>query len=1144
MDAAQYTQATAIFNAAIDLDVADRAAYIAAEVGSDAALGHLVASLVEQVEAPDSANPLFAETRLRTMRSRLDGLLDAAVDPPVRPPTTALHHPAQIGGYRIVRHVATGGMGSVYEAQQDSPRRRVALKLIPAHRATPDRLRRFRQEADLLGRLRHPGIAQIHEAGVFDLGEGAQPYFAMEFIDGRDVRTYADDEDLTPRERFILIADIARAVHHAHEAGIVHRDLKPDNVLVDEHGTAKVLDFGVARATETSAAISTVVTHAGQVVGTLGYMSPEQLTGDPDAVTARADVYALGVMAYELLAGRLPHDIEGLPTTVALRVLTESTPVPLGTIDAKLTGDPQTIVGRALHKDPVMRYDSAIAFADDIDRMLDHRPIVARPPSALYVIRTFTRRHRTVAVGAAATIVALVAGTIVSLMFAHSANTQRQAALDRSIEALENEARSIGALLESSRALLNSDDPLGARVQHQAVPEHARDWAWDLVGRGLPLIRANQRTRHRDHPWMFLDRDRLVRLATDEDRIHVWDVAADARRFRFSGYGFELVRGIDRSRVMARRGTELCLLDLDREVIVDRWPIPEGADFRSCGRPDVLAFASPSGGWTVVNGSQVDRFPDAQLVTISWDGKRVGIQRGQQEISQQIVDLTSGSTLFQFTSDTMTTVAHVDDAIIYFDHEIGARKRVDFGPDGPRERVLEQTTQIPSDSAISSHGNVIAMAGGAVGPRPRLIDARVGGPNLASRWQDEDGRIRHAAGRNDGVSLSPDGSRLALIGSYSPTWLIDIDPAEREPDFNPYGQTIAGHTQWIYHVAVSHDGSMIATAAPLDPLIRLWDATTATPIATVERRVDQTQSWDCLMAFTPDDDQLIFTSPFADAELAIVQWNLVSGDVEVAPVAKTLVHATLLDPFLERLDPGPRARLSQRAQMFGQKAFAVHTPFDNRLAEPLESTKQGGTRWSLLPGAAARSIGIRSLSVHPTEHTVATVESVPLGGTEGSIVFETQVGHLRLIDLDDGTVQHERELSHAPWCVAYSPDGSLLAVGTQGGDVLLFETTFYQPRIRFPAHDDYVFSVAWTPDGTRLITVSGDRTVGIWDGRFAPRAEAEDDAWRRRLEHWAGTEELPRPTADLTPDDRSAIRIVRLRRSARGVSNETGPRSQ
>jgi len=322
--------------------------------------------------------------------------------------------PAFVGSYRILRLIGEGGMGAVYEAEQEEPRRVVAVKMIKLGLAAPDQMRRFRQESQALARLQHPGIAQIYESNTADTGFGTQPYFAMEFIRGIPLDEYAETHRLDTRQRLGLIVKVCEAVHHAHQRGLIHRDLKPGNILVDETGQPKILDFGVARFTQTDAEETclpkSVLTSLGQIVGTLAYMSPEQVLGDPLEVDIRSDVYSLGVVVYQLLSGSLPYRVNQRQFPEAVQAIREEEPPGLGTIDRNYRGDIENIVKKALEKDKARRYASAVELGADIDRYLRHEPIAARPPSTTYQIRKFAYRHRGLMAAVAAVFVVLVAG--------------------------------------------------------------------------------------------------------------------------------------------------------------------------------------------------------------------------------------------------------------------------------------------------------------------------------------------------------------------------------------------------------------------------------------------------------------------------------------------------------------------------------------------------------------------------------------------------------------------------------------------------------------------------------------------------------------------------------------------------------------
>jgi serine/threonine protein kinase len=333
-----YARVKTVFLGARALPSGERTRFLAAQCGADAALEAKVRRMLtlEERDADFLSTPALAE-------------LPAALGPGSR-----------FAHFRIFRTLGEGGMGVVYEAEQDEPARRVALKLIRAGGFSQRLRSRFRHEIRVLGQLRHPGIAQIYEAGTHEVAGQTIPYFAMELVEGRPLLQCAAELDL--RSRLALLAQVCDAVHHAHQKGVIHRDLKPGNILVEtapardapdsRTGTAlpwrvKVLDFGVARlAPEDSSA--TLATQAGQLIGTLAYMSPEQAAGDPAAMDVRSDIYSIGVIACELLAGRPPYALEGKPLPEAVRIIADEPPLRLGTVERGLRGDIETIVAKAL----------------------------------------------------------------------------------------------------------------------------------------------------------------------------------------------------------------------------------------------------------------------------------------------------------------------------------------------------------------------------------------------------------------------------------------------------------------------------------------------------------------------------------------------------------------------------------------------------------------------------------------------------------------------------------------------------------------------------------------------------------------------------------------------------------------------------
>jgi serine/threonine protein kinase len=381
----------------------------------------------------DEARALLAEattTSLSDVTLRLMGALERAAFDVVEE-----RIPEQLGPYRIIRTLGRGGMGVVYLGRQEQPLRRdVAIKVIRAGIADREALARFAVERQALARMEHPAIARVYDARTTADG---LPYFVMELVEGPPITTYCDRERLGVDARLELFRAVCAGVHHAHQRGIIHRDLKPSNVIVsmvDGRATPKVIDFGVAKAVDGILADETLQTRAGSLIGTLDYMSPEQVRGSDGDVDVRSDVYSLGVILYELLCGRHPLAVAlggRIGLIEAQRVITEVDPprpsssLTSTTTSAESAGQRSTdeitlrrrlredldwIVMKALEKDRERRYQSALELAQDLERHAEHRPVRAKPPSVPYRARKFVRRHRAGVAAAAVVVIALISG--------------------------------------------------------------------------------------------------------------------------------------------------------------------------------------------------------------------------------------------------------------------------------------------------------------------------------------------------------------------------------------------------------------------------------------------------------------------------------------------------------------------------------------------------------------------------------------------------------------------------------------------------------------------------------------------------------------------------------------------------------------
>jgi len=283
-----------------------------------------------------------------------------------------------LGGVKIVTLIGEGGMGRVYEARQDSPDRAVAVKVIRQGITSEKTLRLFERETEILAKLHHPGIAQIYAVGTYSSDYGAVPFYIMEFIaDAKPITNYCFEQEVTLTERLRLFAEVCDAVSHGHDRGIIHRDLKPGNILIDGHGKPRVIDFGVARSTDSDLTLTSMKTDSGNLIGTAQYMSPEQFGPSPSALDPRADVYSLGVVLYEILSGVLPYEFRSKGLHEIARLVCEEPPAPLRGRDKAIPWDVSAIVAKTLEKSRAARYHSAGHLAADIRDYLEGKPLQA-----------------------------------------------------------------------------------------------------------------------------------------------------------------------------------------------------------------------------------------------------------------------------------------------------------------------------------------------------------------------------------------------------------------------------------------------------------------------------------------------------------------------------------------------------------------------------------------------------------------------------------------------------------------------------------------------------------------------------------------------------------------------------------------------
>src|SRR5438034_3928845 len=435
----------ALFQAAVQLTGAERASFLNGACLGDSALRQRLEALLAAHDQPDNLVPTQAEAARPTIKLDLADAPDEAVG-------------QTLGRYKLLERVGEGGCGVVYVAEQEEPvRRRVALKVIKLGMDTRQVVARFEAERQALAMMDHPNIAKVLDAGTTDTG---RPFFVMELVRGIRITDYCDQNNLPTGERLDLFIKVCHAIQHAHQKGIIHRDIKPSNILVTLHDgvpVPKVIDFGIAKATEARLTDATVYTQLHQLIGTPAYISPEQAEMSGLDIDTRSDIYSLGVLLYELLAGSTPFDAKelmGSGLDAMRKTIREREPVRPSTrlatlqgeeltttarrrsIDAPklvhlLKGDLDWIVMKCLEKDRQRRYETANGLAADLKRHLNNEPVVARPPSAAYRFQKLVRRHRVAFMAVVLISIALLLGVTVAtwaLVRERAARQREQAA--------------------------------------------------------------------------------------------------------------------------------------------------------------------------------------------------------------------------------------------------------------------------------------------------------------------------------------------------------------------------------------------------------------------------------------------------------------------------------------------------------------------------------------------------------------------------------------------------------------------------------------------------------------------------------------------------------------------------------------------
>ncbi len=990
-----------------------------------------------------------------------------------------------IGGFRLVQRVASGGMGTIWEAEQADPRRKVAFKTLRFGVGSHELVQRFRHEAVILARLRHPHVAQIFAAGVeLVSADREMPWYAMEFIeDARTLIEFAREEELSLQDRLHLFVELCDAVQHGHERGVIHRDLKPSNVLIDGDGRLKVIDFGVARMREDGA--SNLETETGRVLGTLPYMSPEQLTGSSDGIDVRSDVYALGVVLYQLLTFTLPLELAKAPLAEAARIACEVAPSAPSSRVAKLPADLDAITLKTLEKDRDRRYESAQALSLDVQRFLRGEPVLAQPPTVGYQIRTFVRRHRALALASALVVVGLTLATVVSLVFAvRATDAKRTAILARD----NSDFREYIANLAAAYAALRGHDSTSARQHLDRCEPLTRGFEWWSLDRRVDRslwTRACDGTNvvaafwHPDGSRIFVGLDSgaiELRDPSSGERIADAALAGPLASLALDPTGRFLV---------AAAGTQLVLLDAGSLEVVRSWTAdersakcaaftPTGQSIVSCGmRGDVVEWDASTGlrlrelERNRVAGACLAISPDLRWLAIGTTvpSEVVVWDFAPGTIASRLVGHTGYVSCVSFdrTSSMLASSSH--------DHTI----RIWDPASGELVRVLRGHDDIVTRAIFDPSGERIASSGW-----DRTIRL----------WDASDGRelaILFGSADNVGpIGFSGDGERLIAGDSSSHVKLWNLAASNSD--------VAQVHGKWLWKLRFWPDGeSVLAVHGGF-----------ADRFATASDRVLASYPYHGAewrgAAVSPDGESVALGD--ASGRLSILR----------ADGTNALSVATTEKQGLIALDWGVK---SSRL-VGGSESGAVYA-FEGAERTPRK-----------LADAGAR---VRALALDPAGERIA---------------FVGARGELCVIDAESGISAWTSSPSFtSAFDLAWSPDAERVAVAAEDGRVLLWNVAKRSLERELVGHTGSALAVAFSPDGARLASGSLDRSIRLWEPRTGREIlVATDHAYR--VEAVAFSPDgamLASGSSDSTlrwwsagqPGERLAKEILRTARLARDV---------
>ncbi len=1049
--------------------------------------------------------------RLLRAADRAGGFLES---PPLGSASPAsIEVPDAVGDYTVIGVLGVGGMAVVYEAVQNNPTRRVALKVMHDSMSHTDAYLRFRLEAQTLARLHHPGIAQVYEAGTTNLGRPTpSPFFAMELVPGAAAITdYADRRKLPLRQRLAMFASVCDAVHHGHQHGVIHRDLKPGNVLVDAEGHAKVIDFGVARTIEPSRQPLTAVSGIPQLIGTLNYMSPEQCTAAAD-IDIRTDVYSLGVMLYELACGKLPHDLSGLPIPAAVERIVQAEPRRTGWPSSGMHRDLEAIIFMAMRKEPERRYQSAAALAADLRRLLQHQAIEARPPGAIEQCRLFARRNR--ALLAAASVLALSTiliaiistGFAVRLAYEVDRRTTAEQRTARERDAAQWEAYT--AQIAGALSAMKTGEFEQMRARLAAAADRYHGWEWGFLSR----LAQRSASTIVGHGAMIMDMVETpdgahFATAASDGAVKLWSVNGADPLAAYESESGAQIRAIamtsDGRRIIAGDDDgDLRLLDAGSLSGPETIARLQGAVRSVVGLPGGRVAAATDRGafvWTLEPRSETP-FPagqpgDIQGLAASPDGSvlatfndqgHVWLRRTSDLSALHRLEFRGGVNQVRFSKDgRLVAAAGSGGAVLVWSVASGAL-----------ERELRATHDVNSvrSLAFSNDGSTLAVG---LTHRGILI------LSLA------DGRlIGELGGHTDAVSALNFRAGDKTLASAS--WDRSIRTWRASEFATSSGVlTLQGHREHVRGVAFAPDGAVIASVSA-DGDLRLWDPELAAPVARIA--VSST----ILNGVTFSPDGRLIAVACADGAARVIQAESGRVALELQGDGRSLASVAF-DPAGERLAAGSEDGLIRVWDLGTGKLRLTFNGHKARV-NSLRFSPDGAT---LASGSRDRTVRLSNAhsgeELHRLVAHTSDVFAVLFSQDGRQLYTGSRDQTVRVWSVDTGQAV-ETLSGHGQYvtCLALSPDGTRLAAGSWFGEIVLFDVATFDLIASFRAHDAAIRAVSFSPDGRWLVSGSYDGAVRLFD---SATRDAADSAHERALRARGAAEGRVRPILDQAQGD-------------------------